>query len=70
MRPERQPGELAERWQLNAGIARKPGREGNGDRIHPAMPTAQAMLFATSVAGPLAAERVYCPCVVGGVDLC
>jgi len=40
-------GELAPGWQLNAGIARTLGREGNGNRINTAMPTTQATLFTT-----------------------
>ncbi|MGF6348036.1 ferric-rhodotorulic acid/ferric-coprogen receptor FhuE [Variovorax sp. W2I14] len=40
-------GELAPGWQLNAGIARTLGRQGNGDRINTTMPTTQATLFTT-----------------------
>lgn len=73
-------GELAEGWQMSAGIARTLGREGNGDRINPAMPTTQATLFTTyrlrgswqqlTIGGGVNWQnRVYHPYSVGDVDL-
>ena len=73
-------GELAEGWQVNAGIARTLGREGSGDRINPTMPTTLATLFTTyrlpgrwhqlTVGGGLNWQnRVYYPFSVGDVDM-
>jgi outer membrane receptor for ferric coprogen and ferric-rhodotorulic acid len=73
-------GELAEGWQVNAGIARTLGREGSGDRINPSMPTTLATLFTTyrlpgrwhqlTVGGGVNWQnRVYYPFSVGDVDM-
>ncbi len=73
-------GALAEGWQVNAGIARTLGRDGDGNRINPTMPTTQATLFTTyrlpgawhrlTVGGGVNWQnRVYHPYSVGGVDL-
>lgn len=73
-------GELAPGWQINAGIARTLGRDGNGDRINTTMPTTQATLFTTyrlpgswqqlTIGGGVNWQnRVYYAYSAGGVDM-
>ena len=73
-------GELAPGWQLSAGISRTLGRDGDGVRINPTMPTTQATLFTTyrlpgswqrlTVGGGVNWQnRMYSPYTVGDVDL-